>query len=336
MQLRKMVCAGVLAAAVLTSLTGCGQTKQQAVQAAGSAMSNQGSGVDVGSETDVQREEPKQEDLPASRQESKPYLAIKDDTTLPAYALDYPGLYSDAVAEPNVPSDQKVVYLTFDDGPSSANTGEILDILQQYGVKATFFVVGKEIDGNEALIQRIVDEGHTLCIHANEHVYGKIYTSVEDYLADFAAAYDKIYDLTGYRVQGLRFPGGSNNVVMQRHGTYDAIVGEMTRRGFEYYDWNSYDHDAENGNYSVQQLTEFAVHEIGKSSRNDTILLMHDAADKMDTVKALPGILQALRDQGIACLPITNATRPVHFCVDDTTPVEYVEPAPAQETAATE
>lgn len=331
MRLRKIIFSGMMAAMLLMSLAGCAQSKQT-MQPDGSAVSMQGSGADMGSASATEDEPETQEDLPASQQESEQYLKIQDDTTLPAYALEYPGLYSDAVREPNVLSDQKVVYLTFDDGPSVTNTGAILDILQQYDAKATFFVVAKEIDGNKALIQRMIDEGHTLCIHANEHVYGNLYGSVEAYLADFAAAYDKIYELTGYRVQGFRFPGGSNNVIMQRHATYDAIVAEMTRRGFEYYDWNSYDHDAENGNYSVQQLTNYALNEIAGSSRNDTILLMHDALDKTDTVKALPGILEGLRNQGIPCLPITNTTRPVHFSVDDATPVEYVEPEPAQET----
>lgn len=283
-----------------------------------------------------QTEQPEETNLPASQQESEQYQKIKDDTSLPAYALEYPGMYADAVSEPNVESDKKVCYLTFDDGPSSTNTPGILDALKEADVKATFFVVTSEIDGNEDIIKRIVDEGHTLCIHANEHVYGDLYSSVENYLKDFAAAYDKIYDITGYRVQGFRFPGGSNNVVMQRHDTYDSIVSEMTRRGFEYYDWNAYDHDAENGDYSVDQLVSYAVHEVTSSSRNDTILLMHDTYGKEKTVQALPSIISKLKDAGIEMLPITNSSRPVHFEVNENTPSDLPDTSDTADTGDAE
>lgn len=196
--------------------------------------------------------------------------------------------------------------------------------MKKYNVKATFFVVTSEIDGNEKLIQRIIDEGHTLCIHANEHEYQKIYASPEAYLKDFAAAYDKIYALTGYKVQGFRFPGGSNGQ-LKHYGNYDAIIKEMNRRGFEYYDWNAYDHDAEGGSYSASQLAQYAIHEVSISSRNDVIVLMHDTYGKENTVKALPTIIEGIQKQGIELLPITKTTRPVHFSVNENTPAEYTE-----------
>ena len=111
-----------------------------------------------------------------------------------------------------------------------------------------------------------------------------------------------------------------------------VIVTEMTRRGFEYYDWNAYDHDAEGGNYSVEQMVQFAVHEVNISSRNDTIMLLHDTYGKEKTVQALPSIIRQLKDAGIQLLPIDNTTRPVHFYVSDSTPPEYVEPEPEPES----
>lgn len=339
--------AAVMAAVVIVLLVTAGRAlgssggnyalAGSAGSAAGLTADAEGSGSAGDSQTEPEPEEqqPPVETKPASQQESEQYLQIKDDTTLPAYALMYPGLYSNAVSEQNVESDRKVCYLTFDDGPSSTNTPGILDVLKAYNVKATFFLVTSEIDGNEALIQRMVDEGHTICIHANVHEYGAIYTSVEDYLADFATAYDKIYDLTGYRVQGVRFPGGSNNVVIKRHEMYTPIIQEMTRRGFEYYDWNAYDHDAEGGDYSVEQMINFAVGEVLHSNRNDTIVLMHDTYGKEKTVTALPTIIQQLQAAGIDCLPITGATRPVHFYVDDTTPPDMpVQAVPVEQPEA--
>lgn len=300
-----------------------------AVRALGNRDKNKDT-MDAGSAVVLTEEEQlaaRQKEGPASQQESKQYRAIKDDTSLPDYAKEYPGLYADAVEEENKLSRKKVCYLTFDDGPSDTNTPKILDTLAKEGVKATFFVVASEIDDDTAdILKRIVKEGHTLCIHANEHEYSKIYQSTEAYLADFAAAYDKIYELTGYRVQGFRFPGGSNGQV-NKSGCYDAIVTEMTRRGFEYYDWNAYSHDAEGGNYTVEEMVDYALHEVTISSRNDVILLMHDTYGKEKTTKVLQGIIDGLNEEGIEMLPITNTTRPVHFEVNDTTPPEYDESA---------
>lgn len=286
--------------------------------------------------TEEQKLEQRKKEGPASQQETKQYLAIKDDDSLPSYAKKYPGLYAKAVDEPNKLSEEKVCYLTFDDGPSTSNTPGILDVLKKENVKATFFVVTSEIDEETApILQRIVDEGHTLCIHANEHKYGDLYASTEAYLEDFANAYDKIYELTGYRVQGFRFPGGSNGQV-NSSGCYDNIVTEMTRRGFEYYDWNAYAHDAEGGNYSPEEMADMAVHEVDISSRNDVILLMHDTYGKDKTVTALEQIISQLKEEGIKMLPITNSTRPVHFEVSDATPQEYDENAEEESDSAEE
>ena len=316
-----------LTVVLLWGLAGCSfPTKDQIQQ--GSAVQPDTGSADVPPE--VMEPEPEPE-LPASQQENDQHAAVMDDPDAPAYAKAYPGMYSDAVREPNVLHEEKVCYLTFDDGPSSTNTPGILDVLQQENVKATFFVVTSQInEETQSILQRIVDEGHTLCIHANQHEYGRLYASTEAYLADFAEAYDKIYALTGYRVQGFRFPGGSNGQV-NNSGCYREIVAEMTRRGFEYYDWNAYDHDAEGGNYSVEQMVQFAVHEVSISSRNDTIMLLHDTYGKEKTVQALPSIIRQLKAAGIQLLPIDNTTRPVHFYVNESTPPEYVEPEPEPE-----
>ena len=277
-------------------------------------------------------ENKKDNDTPASQQESKQYLAIKDDTTLPDYAQKYPGREAKAAARENKLRVNVVGSVPVGAGAAVTCTPQILDILKKYHVKATFFVVTSEIDGNEKLIQRIIDEGHTLCIHANEHEYKKIYASPEAYLEDFAAAYDKIYALTGYKVQGFRFPGGSNGQ-LNHYGNYDAIIKEITRRGFEYYDWNAYDHDAEGGSYSASQMAQYAVHEVSISSRNDVILLMHDTYGKENTVKALPSIIEGIQKEGIECLPITKTTRPVHFSVNENTPAEYTEETSSEDSA---
>lgn len=127
------------------------------------------------------------------------------------------------------------VYLTFDDGPS-ARTDEILEILDKYGVKATFFVVGANEEGDLERMQKIVAAGHTLAIHSYSHDYKKIYASVEAYLEDFNQMFCQIYEATGVKPQIFRFPGGSVN--SYNVGIHQQLIAEMTRRGFVYFDWN--------------------------------------------------------------------------------------------------
>ncbi|MDO5549094.1 MAG: polysaccharide deacetylase family protein [Eubacteriales bacterium] len=262
---------------------------------------------------------------PASQQETEQYLAVKDDADAPDYAKTYPGLYADTTSVTTKESEEKVCYLTFDDGPSDTVTPKILNTLEEYDVQATFFLVASQVPGNEELVQRMIEDGDTVCIHANVHEYETIYASVQAYLDDFAAAYDTIYAATGYRVQGFRFPGGSNNGILTGSDTlYSAIVTEMRRRGFEYYDWNAYDGDAEGSSVpDPASLASRAVDEVGQSSRNDVILLMHDTYGKENTATALPSIIEGLRSEGIDMLPISDSTRPVHFEVNEDTPSEY-------------
>lgn len=107
---------------------------------------------------------------------------------------------------------ERKVYLTFDDGPSG-NTGEILDILAEYDVKATFFVVGKEEEKYQPLYKRIVEEGHTLAMHSYSHKYDEIYQSKESFAADLSKLQEFLYDTTGVWCRYCRFPGGSSNTV---------------------------------------------------------------------------------------------------------------------------
>ena len=106
------------------------------------------------------------------------------------------------------------VYLTFDDGPS-IYTNDILDILDSYNVKATFFVVGKEETNAEEALQRIVDEGHTLGMHSYSHKYKELYESMDSFTQDFARIRDYIYQATGEESVCYRFPGGSSNTVSE-------------------------------------------------------------------------------------------------------------------------
>ncbi len=316
------LCVIVLAIVIAAA---CSINKSRSAGADDTTKSNRATAQSASKQKESKQEKTEDSVLPASKQKSEQYLAIKDDDSLPSYAKKYPGLYADSRNVETKESDKKVCYLTFDDGPSDTVTPSVLDTLKKYDVKATFFLVASQIPDNEKLVKRMIKEGHTVCIHAYVHEYSTIYESVESYLKDFAKAYDEIYSVTGYRVQGFRFPGGSNNAYMTADNSlYDAIVTEMTRRGFEYYDWNAYDGDAEGSTVPApSSLASRAIEEVSESSRNDVIVLMHDTYGKENTASALPSIIEGLKAKNIEMLPLTQSSRPVHFEVNDNTPSEY-------------
>lgn len=226
--------------------------------------------------------------------------------------LDYQQLYPDLYCEK--PSQtiysEKEIYLTFDDGPSE-RTGEILDILKQYNIKATFFVVTNNHDTPEmrSMLQRIVREGHTIGVHSFSHNYALIYSSVDAYLKDFYKDYQWVYDVTGVYPTIFRFPGGSINEY--NGGIYREIITEMSRRGFTYYDWNIAAGDASEKQIQVSTIEDTVISQAKSVMRG--IVLMHDSSKKETTVQALPGIIQGLQKQGFSFEPLTNQVKPVHF-----------------------
>lgn len=199
------------------------------------------------------------------------------------------------------------VYLTFDDGPS-VYTEEILDILERYEVKATFFVVGKEDEASKEYFRRIVEEGHTLGMHSYSHKYTDIYQSVDNFAADFKKIQDYLEKETGVRSTYYRFPGGSSNTVsdieMQEFADY------LESQGVTFFDWNVSSGDGGSKLLTVQQLTENST--AGITERYTSIILMHDSAEKSATVEALPGIIEnILAMEDTVILPITEETTPI-------------------------
>ena len=225
----------------------------------------------------------------------------------PAYQELYPDLYAQP-AELNSIDQEKTVYLTFDDGPS-ARTPELLAILKQYDIKATFFVIGRESEEAEQWMRDIVADGHTLGIHTYSHDYNKIYQSVEAYLEDFNAMYNLILEATGAAPQVFRFPGGSVNAY--NGATYRDIISEMVRRGFVYFDWNRMSGDAVRGNVPSETLVENALDRADSMRR--VILLMHDSARFPNVVEALPQIIEGYQEAGFSFAALTPEVKPVIY-----------------------
>ena len=206
----------------------------------------------------------------------------------------------------NVDPDAKKVYLTFDDGPSE-NTEKILDILKEYNVKATFFVIGRTDEYSKSLYKRIVDEGHTIALHSYTHRYSLIYKSLDNYKDDLQRISDLVHDVTGVRSKFIRFPGGSSNKVS--HVSMRDIIRYVTEEGYVYFDWNAINGDATGKTYTVDELVDNAFKDCGKYDTN--VVLMHDAESKTSTVEALPKILDKLIEDGYLILPIDDNTAPV-------------------------
>lgn len=198
---------------------------------------------------------------------------------------------------------EKRVYLTFDDGPSK-NTEKILDILKEYDIQATFFVIGREDDFSKKMYQRIVAEGHTLGMHSYSHEYSKIYQSKKSFFRDLRKINDLLYEATGEEPIYYRFPGGTSNQVSKV--PMKTLIKGLTEQGKVYFDWNVMSGDASGKNLTKRQMINNVLEDV--KIHNTSIVLMHDNADKTNTVKMLPELLDELLEMEVQILPIDKDT----------------------------
>ncbi len=203
------------------------------------------------------------------------------------------------------------VYLTFDDGPS-ANTDRILDILDDYNVKATFFVVGQDIETYGPKYKRIVDEGHTIGMHSYSHKYSEIYSSSDAFVNDYQRIHQLIFDTTGVDSKFYRFPGGSSNSLCNT--SMSVFVDYLNSQNVKYFDWNVDVGDATPAAFSSDEIVDNVMKNVVKYKTS--VILMHDASNKDATVEALPNLIEALQQSGAMILPITDETTVIHHtCV---------------------
>lgn len=197
------------------------------------------------------------------------------------------------------------VYLTFDDGPS-IYTDDILDILAQYEIKATFFVLPKE--GFDAQYKRIVEEGHTLGMHSYTHVYKEIYADLDAFMQDVTAIQNYLYEKTGVLTNVYRFPGGSSNAYCRN--SIRPYLQYLQDRGIQYYDWNISSGDASGPVLTQDEVTDNVLRNLERY--DECMILMHDAQSKRSTVDALPKIIESiLALENTVILPITEDSVPI-------------------------
>lgn len=210
-------------------------------------------------------------------------------------------------------SSDKIIYLTIDDGPS-ANTPAILDILDRYQVKATFFVTA-QCPQYYHYIGLAAAKGHAIGLHTYSHDYAAVYASDQAYFNDLQRISDIVVEQSGQRSMILRFPGGSSNTISANYNT--GIMSRLTKavqqRGYRYFDWNSSSGD---GNSAAPSATLIANAK-SYGGRSPLMFLSHDHAGSRSSVEALPAIIEYYQGLGYAFLTIDTSTNGYHHGVQN-------------------
>lgn len=196
------------------------------------------------------------------------------------------------VAQPGV----KLIYLTFDDGPN-VYTERLLNVLDRYGVKATFFVV----DSNYLhLLPRMAESGHTVAIHSKTHNYYQIYASEEAYFEDLQQMRQIIEDYTGTQPMLVRFPGGSSNSVSGfNKGIMTRLTAMLRQQGYRYFDWSVDSGDVSSAQ-TADQVFQNVVNQV--SGRSVSVVLQHDIMGH--SVDAVERIIRWGLANGYTFLPL--------------------------------
>ena len=207
--------------------------------------------------------------------------------------------------------DKHRVYLTFDCNPGE-NTEAILDILARYNLKATFFVVGDETGENDAIYQRIVNEGHTLGMNSYSNQYSSIYSSTQSFEEDYTKISDFIYEKTGIESKLYRFPGGSSNRISNVNMA--EFVRILNQKGVVYFDWN-----VSAGDTAVDYTVDDVISNVteGIMQYKTSVVLLHDDDNKTVTAEALEPLINKLKKMHADILPIDENTYVVQYIKAD-------------------
>ena len=211
-----------------------------------------------------------------------------------------------------------VIYLTFDDGPSSTVTPKILKTLEKYDVPATFFVIGYGDDPAKIkTMKRALKDGCTIGIHGSSHDYGEIYTSVDSFMKNITSLDKALRQDLDYDPFVIRFPGGSSNTVSAEYskGIMSKLVKKVQEEGYLYNDWNVDSTDASGNGIPVEQIVSSVKNNCSKDGYN--VILMHDTDAKGTTAKALPKIIKWAKKEGYTFKAMTPNSPMVHHGVNN-------------------
>lgn len=186
----------------------------------------------------------------------------------------------------------KKVYLTFDDGPDDVNTPVLLDILDSYGVKATFFVIGTNIEKYPGVLRDIVKRGHTIGNHTYNHKYDDIYSGTEGFIRSVRLNEELIYRTIGIRPHTVRDPGGKirNNTMVRQ---------TLAQNKYWLSEWNVDSYDSRKPSLTAPRIIEnIRTQAQNRKVWSQMVILMHDGKGHINTVRALPTIIEMLQNEG--------------------------------------
>ena len=228
-------------------------------------------------------------------------------------ATDRSGNKAKAKINVTVEEPSKVVYMTFDDGPSE-NTDKILKILKKYDAKATFFVTGNNQKYNKS-IKKAADQGNTIALHTYTHDYANVYSSTTAYFEDLQKVSDMVKQITGKAPKYIRFPGGSSNTISAQysHGIMTTLDSLVHEKGYEYFDWNCSSGDAASNTVPAQDIVRNAT----SCDYEQIMILFHDSIPKTTTVEALPEIIKSYKDRGYVFKGISDDTPIFHHGINN-------------------
>lgn len=192
--------------------------------------------------------------------------------------------------------EDKIVYLTFDDGPSKRTTPKILDILKEENIKASFFVIGRNVDANPAIVKRAYEEDHYIANHGYSHNNKKLYKSKESFLQEILKtdqAIAKAINVDHYISHIFRFPNGSMGKYY--HTQKMQSISYLSEIDYTYVDWNALNNDSIK-KYSDSKL--LANLKKSCSKKGNLVILMHDSGDVNKTYTVLQDSIRYLKQEG--------------------------------------
>lgn len=205
---------------------------------------------------------------------------------------------------------EKVVYLTFDDGPSKL-TDEILSILEEQQIKATFFVLGEHARKSPEIIYRTAEAGHVIGNHTYNHEYNALYESFTAFWGQIKETEEILREITGSRTSLVRAPGGT-------YGHFDSTYFQMMEAGgYQVFDWNVDSGDSRRKGVPASEIVENVT---SQKLENEMIVLMHDSTGHEQTVKALPDIIAFYKQKGYSFEVLSPGQRPVQFSLSKKVP----------------
>ena len=199
---------------------------------------------------------------------------------------------------------KKVVYLTFDDAPGGEVTQKTLDILKEENVPATFFIIGEQIKGQEDIILRMKNEGHSIGLHSFTHERSKLYSCSSGFINEMKQVQKALYDVTGENYYILRFPFGTNN---STYRLTNEMVDAVHSNNFKIYDWTQDTLDGANPNSCPDTILNRAI-----STKDNVVVLMHNAHANKNMAQAVRGIIKYYKSQGYNFEKITVDTPEIY------------------------